>query len=62
MEDLTKFLEVGSKMGLTGKALLDFVEKRENAAREDLKQKEIRENEKEKEKIERDERNKEREK
>ena len=61
MEDLTKFLEVGSKMGLTGKALLDFVEKRENAAREDLKQKEIRENEKEKEKIERDERNKERE-
>ena len=43
MEDLRTFLEVGNKMGLTGKALLDFVEKRENAAKEDLKQKEMRE-------------------
>ena len=28
MEDLTKFLEAGSKMGLSGKDLLAFVEKK----------------------------------
>ena len=61
MEDLTKFLEAGTKLGLTGKELLAFVEKGENAVREDLKEKEMREEAKEKERIERDERNKERE-
>ena len=61
MEDLTKFLEAGSKMGLSGKDLLAFVEKREAAVREDAKEKEMREDAKEKEMNERDERNKERE-
>lgn len=52
MEDLSKFLEIGREMGLSGKDLLAFVEKRDSLVREE---------ERERQKYERDERMKEKE-
>ena len=72
MESLTKLLEVGEKLGLSGKELLNFIESREKLEQEKEEkrllreeQKEIekreRDDKKEKERLERDERIKERE-
>ena len=45
MADLTKFLEAGKGFGLTGKELLEFVEKRDAIAREDEKERQKQERE-----------------
>ena len=55
MEGLTKLLEVGKELGLSGKELLDFIEKREKSAQEKEDQRIVREEQKEKEKREREE-------
>ena len=55
MESLTKLLEVGEKLGLSGKELLDFIESREKLEQEKEEKMRLREEQKEIEKRERDE-------